>query len=114
VLSLFLCVARASAQAQASLQGRVFDASGAVVEDAVVRVSNGSVAFDTAARTDAEGRYAVFAIPARAYAVLAEAPGSGSIRRRSWPPPGSPRCREMPSWGFSPAPVADLKVCATR
>jgi hypothetical protein len=80
VVGLLICAPALSAQALSALQGRVLDASGAVVTDAVVRVFNGSVSFDTAVRTDAEGRYRVFAIPAGTYAVLAEAGGFRPVR----------------------------------
>ena len=45
-----------SAQTLTAIQGRVLDMSGAVLRDAVVRVWNHSVGFDTSVRTDAEGR----------------------------------------------------------
>ena len=51
------------AQTLAALQGRVFDASGAVVPGAVIRVENGSTGFDVSVRADAEGRYYVLAVP---------------------------------------------------
>ena len=75
-----LCTLSAFAQAQSALQGRVLDASGAVVRDAVVKVSNGSVGFEIAVRTDTEGRYRLFSIPAGTYVVLAEAAGFSPVR----------------------------------
>jgi protocatechuate 3,4-dioxygenase beta subunit len=71
------------AQALAALQGRVLDASGAVLRDAVVRVFNGSIGFDTAVRTDAEGRYRVFAVPAGTYTVVPRRAGSARFGWRS-------------------------------
>ena len=64
-----------SAQTLAALQGRVLDASGAVLRDAIVRVWNQSVGFETSVRTDAEGRYYIFGIPSGTFSVSAEAAG---------------------------------------
>ena len=72
---LHLLASAASAQTLAAIQGRVLDVSGAVLSDAVVRVWNPSVGFDISVRTDAEGRYHVFGIPAGIYTVSAEATG---------------------------------------
>ena len=80
VLALVFCVPSVLGQAQATLQGRVLDGTGAAVKDAVVKVANPSVGFDTAVRTDAEGRYRVLAIPAGTYTVVAEASGFRPIR----------------------------------
>ena len=63
VVALFVWTPSLCAQALSALEGRVLDATGAIVREAVVRVSNASVGFDTAVRMDAEGRYHVLAIP---------------------------------------------------
>jgi Carboxypeptidase regulatory-like domain/TonB dependent receptor len=65
----------ADAQTLAGLQGRVFDASGALIPNAVIRVRDKSTAFELSARTDAEGRYYIAAIPNGTYTVTAEATG---------------------------------------
>jgi hypothetical protein len=53
----------------------VFDASGAVLPDAVVTVRSESTAFDVWVNTDSEGRYSVVAIPPGIYTVRVEAQG---------------------------------------
>jgi hypothetical protein len=73
--TVLLCASiSAGAQTLAGLQGRVFDASGAVLPGAVIRVKGGA-GFDASVQVDADGRYVVFAIPNGTYAVTAEAPG---------------------------------------
>ena len=76
---LFVAIVQAAmladAQTLASLQGRVFDASGAVVPGAVIRVQDQATGFDASVRTDSDGRYYVVAIPAGQYSVTAEATG---------------------------------------
>ena len=67
------------AQSGATLQGRVFDASGAVLRDATITVRNESTGFDRAAATDDEGRYHVEPIPAETYSVTAAAAGFKSV-----------------------------------
>ena len=47
----------AGAQTLAGLQGRVFDASGAVLAGAVIRVQNASIGFEASVSSDGEGRY---------------------------------------------------------
>jgi hypothetical protein len=64
-----------NAQTFGALQGRVFDASGALVAGAVIRVQDESIGFDVSVRADADGRYYVFAIPNGTYTVTAEASG---------------------------------------
>jgi hypothetical protein len=68
-----------SAQSYATLQGRVLDASGAVVRDAIVVVRSVSTSLNQSAATDDEGRYQVAAIPPGSYEVTAEATGFKSI-----------------------------------
>jgi hypothetical protein len=63
------------AQSSATLQGRVFDTSGAVLRDATITVRNESTGFDRAVATDDEGRYHVEPIPAETYSVTAAASG---------------------------------------
>ena len=63
------------AQTFASLQGRVFDPSGALVPGAIIRVQDESSGFDVSVRADSEARYYVFAIPNGTYTVTAEATG---------------------------------------
>jgi Carboxypeptidase regulatory-like domain/TonB dependent receptor len=76
LLALTLCNGlSATAQPLAGLQGRVFDASGAVVPAAVIRVHNEANAFELSVRADAEGRYYVTAIPNGTYSVTATASG---------------------------------------
>jgi hypothetical protein len=64
----------AIAQPLAVLQGRVFDASGAVLPGSVIRVRD-AVGFDVSVSTDTEGRYYVTAVPNGTYTVTAEANG---------------------------------------
>jgi hypothetical protein len=76
VLTAFLRTSPpADAQTLAGLQGRVFDASGALIPNAVIRVRDESTAFELSARTDADGRYYIAAIPNGTYTVTAEATG---------------------------------------
>ena len=65
----------AGAQTFASLQGRVFDQSGALVPGAVIRVQDASSGFDVTVRADSEARYYVFAVPNGTFTVTAGAPG---------------------------------------
>jgi hypothetical protein len=75
ILVLLCSSVSAAAQTMAALQGRVLDASGAVLPHAAVSVRNDLIGFAASARTDSEGRYSVFAIPAGTYVVEAAAPG---------------------------------------
>ncbi len=63
------------AQTLAGLQGRVFDASGAVVPAAVIRVQDDSIGFDASVQADGEGRYYIPALPNGTYTVTAAARG---------------------------------------
>ena len=63
------------AQTSATLQGRVFDASDAVVIGATISVRSLSTGFDRSVSTDEAGRYYVVAIPAGTYVVTATASG---------------------------------------
>jgi hypothetical protein len=68
------CVSSAGAQTAGTLQGRIFDASGAVLPSATVTVRN-AVGFDRIVVTDEAGRYQVDLIPAGSYEVAAAAAG---------------------------------------
>jgi hypothetical protein len=72
---MLLVAAPLRAQSSATLQGRVFDASDAVVLGATISVRNVPTGFDRSVRTDTEGRYHVAAIPAGVYSVTAAATG---------------------------------------
>jgi hypothetical protein len=63
------------AQSLAALQGRVFDASGAALAGAIIRIQSESTGIAASAPSDAEGRYYVAAIPSGRYEVTAEARG---------------------------------------
>src|ERR1051325_10132650 len=65
----------ATAQTLSSLQGRVFDASGALLPGAVIRVENATTGVDVSIPAGADGRYYIPALAAGTYAVSAEAPG---------------------------------------
>src|SRR5262245_25084163 len=67
------------AQSSAALQGQVFDASGALLEGATVRVRNESTGFDRSVATDDHGRYRVEEVPAQTYDVTASATGFKSV-----------------------------------
>ncbi len=74
VVALLLCLPKIlSAQTFGTLEGRVLDATGAVVIDAIVRVQGSSSGFDVSVRTDAAGRYHVLGIPAGTYIVTVQA-----------------------------------------
>jgi hypothetical protein len=75
LLLLALSAAPLAAQSTATLQGRVFDASGALVPGARITVRSNSTGFERSVPTDDEGRYHVAAIPAGAYEVRASATG---------------------------------------
>ncbi len=75
VILLFVAAAPVRAQSNATLRGRVSDASGAAFPEATIRVQNPSTGFERVVATDGEGRYQVFGIPAGPYHVSAEAPG---------------------------------------
>jgi hypothetical protein len=70
----------ADAQTLAGLQGRVFDASGSVLRDALIRVQDRSTGFDVSVRTDSSGRYYLAAIRPGEYSVTVEASGFRSER----------------------------------
>ena len=75
-IAVLVCAsATAGAQTMAVLQGRVFDASGAVLPRATVTVRGPSTGFVVSASSDAEGRYQVPAIPAGSYEVTAASSG---------------------------------------
>ena len=63
------------AQTLAGLQGRVFDASGAVLPGAMIRVQNESIGFEASVQADAEGRYYVPALSNGTYTVTVTAQG---------------------------------------
>src|SRR5262245_5124900 len=63
------------AQTGATLQGRVCDASGAILRSATVSVRDRLSGFDQHAVTDRDGRYRITAIPAGSYDVMATASG---------------------------------------
>jgi hypothetical protein len=77
VLALILLVAERplNAQTGATLQGRVFDQTGAVIPGATVSVSDSTFGFERTAVTDPEGRYYVTAVPAGPHKVTATATG---------------------------------------
>jgi hypothetical protein len=69
----------AFAQPTATLQGRVFDSSGAVLPDASVTLRSDATGFNRSVSTDDQGRYHVALVPAGSYAVEATAPGFRSV-----------------------------------
>jgi len=75
VLLLLGTAVAASAQTAGALQGRVFDASGAVLPDASVTLRNTAEAFVIDVSTDPEGRYQIPAVPPGLYEVTAAAEG---------------------------------------
>src|SRR5262245_55274353 len=75
VLLLIGTAVAASAQTAGALQGRVFDASGAVLPNASVRLRNTAESFVIDVSTDAEGRYQIHAGPAGSYQATAAADG---------------------------------------
>ena len=77
---VLVCAAPALAQSTSALQGQVFDSSGAVLPGATITLRNQSRAVVLSARTDAEGRYRLSAIPVGPYEVIAAASGFGSER----------------------------------
>jgi hypothetical protein len=77
---IVLCSISVAGQTLAALQGRVFDATGALVPGALIRVQNESIGIDVSVRADSEGRYYLFAIPNGWFTVTAEADGFRSER----------------------------------
>src|SRR5262245_22194720 len=75
LLLLLLAPSRLDAQTGATLQGRVCDASGAVLRGATVSVRHRSSGFDQSTVTDHDGRYRITAIPAGSFDVTATASG---------------------------------------
>ena len=65
----------AGAQTNGVLEGRVFDASGGVIQNASIAVRNELTSFAAVAVTERDGWYHVAAIPQGAYTVSVEAPG---------------------------------------
>ena len=72
---VFGTAAAVNGQTVATLQGLVFDVSGAALPRASITISNPAIGFHTVVSTDAEGRYYVPAIPAGSYEVTAAADG---------------------------------------
>jgi hypothetical protein len=76
VLAAFLnFVAGLSAQTTAVLQGRVLDATGAIVANAAITVEDTAVGFSVLRTADAEGRYFIPALTPGRYRVTVTAPG---------------------------------------
>jgi hypothetical protein len=67
VVLLLLVAAPLRAQSSATLQGRVFDSSEAVISGATISLRSQATGFDRSVPTDKEGRYHVAAIPAGIY-----------------------------------------------
>lgn len=80
VVLLLLVAAPLRAQSSATLQGRVFDSSEAVISGATISVRSQATGFDRSVPTDKEGRYHVAAIPAGIYVLTADATGFRSER----------------------------------
>jgi hypothetical protein len=78
VLVVF-CAFSVHAQTTATLQGRVFDPSGAVLPDASITLRSDSTGIDRSVVTDDAGQYHIALIPAGSYTVAATAPGFKSI-----------------------------------
>jgi hypothetical protein len=78
VLALF-CAVAAHAQTTATLQGRVFDPTGAVLPDASITLRSDSIGIDRSVATDDAGQYHIAQIPPGSYNVAATAPGFKSI-----------------------------------
>ncbi len=73
---LLLCTSISStAQTMSVLQGRVFDASGALLANASVSMRDDATNFAVSVGTDPEGHYSIVAIPAGTYVVEAAASG---------------------------------------
>jgi hypothetical protein len=72
---LCLCVAAASAQFKASIQGTVLDPNGGAVSNAKVTVTNQSTGIARETVTSAEGFYRVSELAPGKYTVTVEAPG---------------------------------------
>ena len=66
---------RVDAQSTASLQGRVVDATGAVVAGVKIDVHNQATSLKRLAETDSEGNYQVAALPVGNYRIEVRAPG---------------------------------------
>jgi hypothetical protein len=74
-ISVLALSAALAGQSGATLQGRVFDASGAVVQGASIEVRNESTGFGRSVATDDDGRYHLEEIPAQTYDVTVAANG---------------------------------------
>ena len=66
---------RVNAQSTASLQGRVVDATGAVVAGVKIDVHNQATSLKRLAETDSEGNYQVAALPVGSYRIEVRSPG---------------------------------------
>ncbi len=78
-LFALLWASAAYAQPTATLQGRVFDVSGAVLPNASITLRSDATGIDRSVATDREGRYHIAVIPAGSYAVEATASGFRSV-----------------------------------
>ncbi|HEY9463068.1 MAG TPA: carboxypeptidase regulatory-like domain-containing protein [Vicinamibacterales bacterium] len=78
VLVLF-CAVAVHAQTTATLQGRVFDPTGALLPDASITLRSDSIGIDRSVATDDAGQYHITQIPPGSYTVAATAPGFKSI-----------------------------------
>ncbi len=75
VVILLVSPAPSRAQTMATLQGRVFDDSGAVLAGATITVRDPSTGFGVAVQSAADGRYFVTALPAGTYSLRVEMSG---------------------------------------
>src|SRR5262245_55241259 len=69
------CGVLSAAQTLAVLQGRVFDASDAVLAGAAITIKDTATGLTVGVRSDPEGHYSVGAIPAGTYTVTVSASG---------------------------------------
>ena len=72
---LLILPGSSAAETNATLQGCVYDTSGAVIPGATIRIRSAASAFDRSIDSDANGCYRVSGIPAGEYQVLASAIG---------------------------------------
>ncbi|MGC2549006.1 MAG: TonB-dependent receptor, partial [Candidatus Sulfotelmatobacter sp.] len=83
VVGFFLALnTSASAQtATTSLRGTVYDAKGAVISGASIKLSNPSTGFSRATKSDSQGNYQFLELPPATYTLTVNAPGFATLKQ---------------------------------
>jgi hypothetical protein len=81
VFALLLCSASFAQDTTATVEGRVLDPSGRVIEGATVKATNAGTGYSRTQKTSTSGEYHL-SLPAAAYDLSVDAPNFGSLTRK--------------------------------